>query len=519
LEPVPDLESVRAFFRICQRRKSFIFGTAASVILVSVGLCGFVTPAYTASSVIQIEHAEAAQGAPGASDLQAQANVLQSDALVLKAISDLKLEQDHDSPGGRRSLVNALRANLKVKVVPGTQQLEVDYTDPDPKLAAAIVNHLVDVFADETVPTTIKATNQPSQWLEGQLSELRKQSETLQSKAVALEMTNEFVDPDLRRKPVIYTSTLARLQRSTVLLSQARMNFLLKASVAEVVKTGNPVLIAQLSGTSAGSAGSDSVRSSLARMQNLLRRQATLQLQIDRDSSHMKSLSPNLIRDRESLKILQQSLSKETERSAKHAQQDLTAASLLEQDLRAENQVDRAVALQLKDRSIEYATLPTEAEQSWQLYHGLLKRLKNAGMLEVIHSSNLTVVTKATASSSQGDSRAPVYLALGGGFGMFLGCCVALFVDAVETRKRQDEEGWSVRINGSSIPRIRGMNSAAFSASKGRNGLTLTQRKEPAPGPLGAPGGRTVTDPRQSQIRQMGRLIVLRPAAGKSAGS
>src|ERR1700722_19190937 len=124
LEPVPDLESVRAFFRICQRRKSFIFATAASVILVSVGLCGFVTPAYTASSVIQIEHAEAGQGAPGASDLQAQANVLQSDALVLKAISALKLEQDHDSPGGRRSLVNALRANLKVKVVPGTQQLE-----------------------------------------------------------------------------------------------------------------------------------------------------------------------------------------------------------------------------------------------------------------------------------------------------------------------------------------------------------------------------------------------------------
>jgi succinoglycan biosynthesis transport protein ExoP len=518
LESIPGVESLRVLFRVCQRRKGFVFATAAFVLLVSACAAGLATSTYTASSVIQIESPSAGQGS-SESDLRARANLLQSEALALKVIADLNLARDQKSPGGPPSVVDAFRARLKVKVIPATHQVEVDYTDGDPKLAAAVVNHLVDVFADETVATTIRPTSQASQWLEGQLSELRRQSETLQSKLIALQMTNELVDPDLHAKPVIYTSTLARLQRSTVLLGQARMNVILTASVAEAVKTGNLALIAQLRGASIASANGRSFRASLILIQQLLRRQATLQMEIDRDSSHLSSSSPQLVRDHASMRILQQSLNRETKRAAERAQADLAVASEAEQDLRAENEVDRAVALQLNDRSMENATLPMEADQSRQLYQGLLKRLKNAGMLEVIHSSNLTVVTKATEASSGANSWAPLYLALGGGFGVFFGCCVALLVDNVAPRKTKDEEGWSLHINGSRIPPIRGMNSAAFKLSQDRYGLTLTQRKQAAVKPLCVLVSRAVTNPGPHQPGHLGQVIVLRPAAGGRTGA
>jgi uncharacterized protein involved in exopolysaccharide biosynthesis len=246
LEPIPHLESIRTLFRICKRRKISVFATTAAALLVSVCISGFSTPAYTARSVIQIDGYTA-------SELEARASLLQSEALVLRVIEDLNLELDHDA-GGPPSVIRAFRAHLSVKVVPGTHQLLVQYTDRDPKLAAAVVNHLVDVFADDSATT----------------------------------------------------------------------------------------------------------------------------------------------------------------------------------------------------------------------------------MLEVIHTSHLTVITKANASSSHGNYRVPLYLAMGGGFGLFFGCCVALLVDAVEASKRKDQ-GWSLYIHGSSIPRSFRRNSAESVS-------------------------RAVT-------KQMGRLIPLRPAA------
>ena len=271
------------------------------------------------------------------------------------------------------------------------------------------------------------------------------------------------------------------------------MNYVLRASVAEVVKTENPVSIAQLSGPYVLSASSESVRASLARIQHLVRRQTMLQMQTDRDRATMR--------------ILQQSLKEETGLAINRAEADVAAASKAEQNLRAEYEVDRAVSRQLNDRSIEDATVPTEAGQSRQLYQGLLKQLKNAGMLEVSHSSNVTVVTKATASSSRGSSSAPIYLALGGGLGAFFGCCVAFLVDVAESRKKESEQGWSVRVSGSRIPRIRGMSSAAFKVSREQYGLTQASR-QPVAKLFRVPINRATTNagPR--------RLILLHSAAG-----
>jgi succinoglycan biosynthesis transport protein ExoP len=512
LEPIPDLECGRVLFQICQRRKSLIFTTAIFVFLMSVCLCGFSASTYTATNIIQLEN-------PSTGDLRAQADALQSEALALKVIGDLNLQRGQIPLGGQRRVVNAFLAHLKLQVIPGTRQLEVDYTDGDPRLAAAIVNHLVDVFADDSV-ATITATNPSSKWLEGQLAELRKRSETLQVRLAAQQMADAPLEANLPGKPVIYTSTLARLQRSAVLLAQARMACVIKASLADVFKTGNPELASQLKSASVASAGSQSVQRSVTRIQDLVRRRGMLQLQADRDLSRFKSSSPQLVRDRASMRSLQQSLKEENRRAAERAQQDLTAAVEAERALRAENEVDKTVARQLSDRSIEFATLPVEAVQSRQLYQGLLTRLKNAGMLKVSHSSNPIVVRKADASSSHGNSPVPLYWAFGGGFGVFFGCCFALLVDAVEARRRDHEEGWSLHINGSSIPPIRGMSSSAFKLSarvsqSGRSGPAPVQRKQPVVKPFSVPVRRIVTNPRPSQVGQMGRLILLRPPAGE----
>jgi succinoglycan biosynthesis transport protein ExoP len=496
LSTLPEKDpTLRDLLRIFHRRKRSVFVTASVVFLLSVSACAFMTRRYTASSVIQLEKSSsdslgldslmgAASG--GASDalsvnidLQTQANILQSEALALKVVKDLNLEQNEDfkphfnligwvmglvsprgpadpphaslqdSPARRARVAKAFSNNLKVKVTAGTRLLEVDFTNRDPKVSAAVVNHLVQALIDYTFQTKFTATNQVSQWLEGQLGDLRKQSELLQSRVVALQQGSGIFGvggTDPQGKPVIYSPILDRLQQSTAQLSQAQMNRVLKASVAEVVKTGNAELISQLSGTSIASGSGQGVMNSLALIQNLRLQEATLQAQIDQDASQFGAAYPKLIQERASLNGVQQSLQEEIKRTAERSENDFKVASKAEQGARAAYDNDRVEAEKLNDKSIEYAILSKEADQSQELYQDLLKRLKEAGILEGLHSSNVTVVDQASAPARPSRPQVPLYLALGAGLGIFLGCCVALLVEAVDNKIQGADEVEALQI-------------------------------------------------------------------------
>jgi len=490
LNTLPDKDpTLRDLLRIFNRRRRTVFVTAMVVFALAACACVFMTRRYTAISVIQLEKSSsdslgldslmgAASGGASDSlsvniDLQTQANILQSEALALKVIKDLNLERNddfkphfspigwmmglvsprgpadpphaslEDSPTRRGRVVKAFGNNLKVKVTAGTRLLEVDYTNRDPKVAAAVVNHLVQALIDYTFQTKFTATNQVSQWLEGQLGDLRKQSEQLQSRVVALQQGSGIFGvggTDLQGKPIIYSPILDRLQQSTTQLSQAQMNRVLKASVAEVVKTGNAELISQLSGTSIGGSNGQGVTNSLTLIQNLRLQEATLQSQIDQDASQFGAAYPKLIQERASLRGVQQSLQDEIKRVAARVQSDLDVASKAERGARAAYDGDRTAAEKLNDKSIEYAILSKEADQSQELYQDLLKRLKEAGILEGLHSSNVTVVDPASTPPKPSKPQVPLYLLLGLVFGVLLGCCAALLVDAVDNKIQGAED-------------------------------------------------------------------------------
>ena len=50
---------------------------------------------------------------------------------------------------------------------------------------------------------------------------------------------------------------------------------------------------------------------------------------------------------------------------------------------------DRAAAEKLNGQGVEYSIVSKEADQSQQLYQDLLKRLKEAGVVEGLHSSSI----------------------------------------------------------------------------------------------------------------------------------
>lgn len=488
--PVKEDPSLGELLRIIDRRRVVFLGTIAAVFGIAILVCVFMTRKYEATGLFEVEQSSASsldlQSLIGGSssgeglasstsvdiDLQTQAQILESDTLAIQVIKDLKLQDNkdfkpsmnpltwalgllspkgpadpagasiEDSPVLRSRLVGTFSKELKVKVQTGTRLIEVSFTNSDPKVAAAVVNRLIQALIDYSFQTKFNATNQVSTWLEGQLGDLRKQSEELQAKVVGLQQGSGIFGAggtDLAGKPVVYSPVLDRLQAATTEMSQAEMNRILKGSIYEVVNTGNPEAISQLAGTSLGG-GSGAMSNSLALIQTLRGQEATLMSQIGQDASTYGPTYPKLVQERAALKSVDTSLRQEIDRIRERAKNDFTVAQATEAGARKTYEDAKKQAEVLNDKTIEYSILSKEADQSQTLYQDLLRRLKEAGILEGLHSSNVTMVDVARVPSRPSRPRVLLYLMIGLAVGVFLAVCVALLVNAIDNKVHGADE-------------------------------------------------------------------------------
>ena len=464
-----------------------MLATVAVCLGLAVVTCVFSTRKYQASGKIQIQKdstdalgldsmmgaAESASDALDASImLQTQADLLQSDTLALRVIQKLDLEHTKDfqprfnpigwvlglisprgeadpaqatmeqSPLRRTRALKVFSSHLTVRVVPGTRLIEIQYMNSDPKLAAAVVNQLTRGLVEYTFQTRFDATNQASVWLTGQLSDLKKQAETLQARVIALQRQSGVVSlgvQDTQGREQAYSVVVDRLQQATATLSQATANRILKGAVYKIVQSGDAELISGLSANGIAS-GSPTLTTSLGLIQSLRMQEATLQGQISQDAAKFGAAYPRLVEARANLAGLDRSIQDEVHRVGQRAQNDYEVAQRAEDESRREFTAEKHQADSLNDKAIEYAIVRQEAEDSRGLYEDLLKRLKEAGVLEGLRSTNITVVDPGRTPALPKQPNVPVYLGLSVCIGLFLGACGALVMDSVDDKIQAVEE-------------------------------------------------------------------------------
>jgi len=445
-------------------------------------VCIFSTRRYQASGQLQVQKeamdglglSSMLGGAGGVTDaldgnisIQTQATILQSDTLALRVIKDLNLESTEDfkprfnpiswatgllapagprdpahasledSPGRRTHASLVFSRNLQVRPISGTRLIEITYSNPDPKIAAAVVNHLIQALTDFSFQTRYNATSQASEWLGGQLSDLRKQSEDLQAKLVKLQRDSGVftlgggseADGKGQGGTGIYSSVLDRLQQSTASLTQAESNRILKGAVYQAAKSGDAELISGLAGSASLTGASSGLGNSLSLIQSLRLQQATMQGQLDELSAKFGPAYPKLDEIRGNLGAIDQAIKSEVGRVAGRAKNDYEVALTIESSLRTIFNQEKMQADSLNDKAIEYVIVRQEAEQSRSLYETLLSHLKEAGVLAGLQSSNITIVDPARVPSKPAKPNVPLYLAASIAVGLFFGCGGAFLVD------------------------------------------------------------------------------------------
>jgi polysaccharide biosynthesis transport protein len=471
--------TVASILAILRQRRQIIALTTAALFLLVALYCIFATPRYKSTGIIEVQRSssdllglenlmatssgEMGDALNASLDLQTQVEILQSDTLALKVIEDLDLEKTRDfkphwSPVGavlglfsstgisdptsasledapqRRTFVTKVfSAHLKVKPVAGTRLIEISFTHSDPKVAAQVVNDLTRALMDYGFTTRNSATNQTSAWLGHQLEDLKKQAHDLQARVVELQRYTGIysLGEDAQGRDQVYSATLDQLQQATTALSTATSSRIMKGALYDTISHGDPEMISSLAGSSIG-ASSATVQNSLTLLQNLRTQQATVAAQLAQDTSKFGSDYPKLADERSNLAYINKAVNDEIERIGERAKNDYEASRTTEGKLQSVYDERKLQAGKLNDRAIEYGIAKQEADNSRMLYEDLSKRLKEAGVIEGLRSSNISVVSPGRVSPKPSSPNTPLYLAGAVVLGLFFGVCAALYSDMMD---------------------------------------------------------------------------------------
>jgi succinoglycan biosynthesis transport protein ExoP len=469
---------------ILRRRRRFVAACVGGMLALAALYCWLATPRYKATG--QVEIAKAAPGAlalgesiPGSDanadsspletsmTMQTDARLLRSSTLALMVIRQLHLEPTadyfpahrsglrlahwlffwrkpleplsvplEDAPNRRAAALRIFAGHLRVNPLAGTRLIDVSYSSPDPKLAAAVVNHLIRSLQQYTFQSRYDEASQASSWLATQLSSLKQQTEQLQEAANRLEQGTGIYGGDAAHNLV-----LARLDQLNTALENAEQNRILKQSIYQVAKSGDPELISGLAGNAAAGA-TPAMSNSLAFLQTLRGEQAQVQAQIDQDSARYGSAYPKMAELHGRLDGINKAIQAEIGRIGARARTDYEIARRAEDAARTDLAKQKQLANQTSDRTVAYELARQDADGSRALYQGLLNKLKEAGVLEGLRSTNLTIATAALVppTNHPQSPNVPLYFAgaLCGGF--FLGCAGAFVREAADASVRSADD-------------------------------------------------------------------------------
>lgn len=448
-----------------RRRRKIVFLVAGAVLALGALYCALSTRRYEAMGTIQVQREssdgldlESLMGSGGAPpdaldadiNIQTQASILQSNELALRAIQKLNLEdtaefrlRDHPATGplGRspERLANVLRIfhkNLSVKPVGGTRLIEIDYLSPDPTRAATVVNQLVQELVDYSFETRYKATEAASQSLSKQLADLKIRSESLQAQVAQMQRDSGIYSigtTDAQGRQQAYSAVLDQFQRAATTLSDAAQNRILKEAIYQASKSGNAEMLSSLAGNTMGGVTSAGITNSLATIQNLRAQEATLQGQLDQMKTKFGPGFPKIAETQANINGLQNSIKQEIGRIGQRAKNDYQVSDQTFKDAQQNYDQQKVKADALNNKAIQYMITRQEADDSRTLYEDLLKRLKEAGILQGLKSNTITVVDQALIPIKPRKPNVPLYLAASLAFGLFLGGAGVFVADTLDT--------------------------------------------------------------------------------------
>ena len=440
VESREDGVSIVHLWRVLQKRRWLVLGSLATVVLIVTAISLALPKRYDASSRLLLD-LEGSQdlgldqvvmpiGIDLDTKLQTQIRIVQSDTIATSVIKQLGLQNNPlfagkqaTSPGRdfdsldlqtRAALTNGLQRYLTVQLVPKTEIMEIHFRSRDPKLAADVANAVATTYIERNFQTKYQATQQTSDWLTKQLEDVRKNAELAQEKVISYQQKTGLYGTDESHNIVI-----DRLELLNKALSEAEGDRIVKEAKYRIAMTENPDLIANIA--------PESLLGALYK-QRVESRSEYAQLAAKYGASY-----PRVIQLQSQLHELDSNIAEEITKVSETLRAEYRAALKSEQMLQASLDKQKDDAYRMNQDAIQYGIMRREVESSRDLYEGLLKKLKEAGILAGLKSSDINIIDQASVPVVPVEPRIPLNIALGCMGGLLFGVALAFVVENVDS--------------------------------------------------------------------------------------
>jgi len=294
--------------RILLRRRVCLYISVPAFLVLAVLAPILMPPKYTAISRLQLITEQTGRLSVGDSAsanadifnsfsaLQTDVTLMQSDRLALQVIRELNLENAKEfaykplmqtaevrrqvnlpideAPLKRAAILAKFKSSLGVEILPGSRLIAVSYSNPNPQLAALIVNRLVSDFVDYDFKLRYNATIKATDFLSHQLVELKSEVEKSQQRAVELQKASGIFGTDQNHSLIDN-----QLEQLNTELIAAEANRAAKQAIYNLARNGNPEVVAGLLGTSPSSGSSQAAQNWVPLISHLRQEQADLNVQ------------------------------------------------------------------------------------------------------------------------------------------------------------------------------------------------------------------------------------------------
>jgi len=387
--------------------------------------------------------------------IETQTKILQSETLAMQTIRGLDLGRypefggtsnasawTHVGAGSQRpAILGAFLGRLRVKRVPNSRLVEVEFESEDPQLTARVVNAHVQTYLEQNFRSKYDAVTQSSTWLSSELEEIRIKVEKSEDARLAYERQNKIWQID--EKQNITTQKLADLSRT---VTEAQTHVAEKEALYRMATSGNVYALPAAQGNPV--------------FQNLLRQKAELE---QRYSDAVSQYGPNFPR-------VQRLAAQKGEVDDDLAKAQKTIIEIVEADYNTSRErlellqraldEQKAEANDLGEKLVQYHILQHDADSNKQLYDGLLQKLKEAGITAGLRSSNIRVVDPALVPTSPSRPQRAQNILLAVLVGLVGGIGLALFREYLDNTVKSPDD--IERLTGlpslAVVPTLPGMN-------------------------------------------------------------
>jgi polysaccharide biosynthesis transport protein len=454
-----DEISLSDLIRVLRRRKQIILTSVIVVFLLGSLYCSLKTRRYEAiadlainpegSDALDMGDITASLGGGGLGfdqKLETQVRILKSDSLAWTVIGALRLDKqptfagqrkfgffgrysvrdtpddlEQTGPRRRNELLARFRGALTVQTITRTQAVEITFRNADPNLAREIVNHLVSAYTQRTFMTRYDDTMKASDWLSGQLVQLKSTVEESQARLSRLQKKTGIFGTDENDNLV-----LSRLNDLSKELTDAEADRIVKEAKSRVARSGNPELL--------GTIVPDSV------LPILRGQQADLKTQLAQANSEYGPQYPKIIQLRNQLAQVEKSLQTEIEDIQERFRTDYEVSAGAEKQLHAAFDGQKQQAYKMSEGLDQYGILKREVESGNDLYEDLLKKLKEAGVVASLKAATVDVIDPATLPTRPVEPNTSLVLALSILLGLGAGIACTFAAESLDNLIRSPEE-------------------------------------------------------------------------------